>query len=411
MNSDGHKNKARRHCMVVHAYYPLGETRVERQAQALVAQGTEVHVICLRMGKEPARATVGGVQVHRLPVTRRMGGMGRRLWEYVFFFVLSFLYLANLHLRRRFDVVQVHNLPDFLVFVGLIPKLTGARIILDLHDLMPEFQAELSQQSFNSWPVRLLRWQERLACRFADHIITVTELWRRTLIDRGQPTNKVTVVMNVADDRVFHHDARIDEDGDSSMSGAQNNGDLCLIYHGIIDYRHGLDLVIRAIHLIRDKAPNVHLTLHGGGPHRAALMKMVDELGLQQHVHFSFNLVPTSELPKMLKQANLGVVPYRNGVFTGGILPTKLMEYAALGIPAIAARTPAIAAHFDDTAVQFFTPNDADELAQCILTLYNDPARLADLAKNVEKFNERYNWSNQRAIYLNLVDRLVERGG
>jgi hypothetical protein len=71
-------------------------------------------------------------------------------------------------------VVQAHNLPDFLVFAALVPKLLGARLILDLHDLMPEFYASRFKSGMTSFPIRLLCWQERLSCLFAKHVITVT---------------------------------------------------------------------------------------------------------------------------------------------------------------------------------------------------------------------------------------------
>jgi len=401
MSDNREKTCRRRHCMVVHAYYPLGETRVEREAQALLAHGIEVDVICLRVPGQPALAIVDGVQVHRLPA-RRYGGSGPLVqwFEYMVCLVLAFIYLTKWHLRRRYDVVQVHNLPDFLVFAALVPKLTGARIILDLHDLMPEFYAERFRQSLDSLAVRLIRWQEWLACRFADHIITVTEPWRQVLIGRGQPADKITVVMNVADDRIFHREAAADIH--------QDDGHFRLIYHGVMGRRHGLDLALRAIAQVRQTVPGIHLTLHGDGEYRQALANLADELGLQDHVEFSTYFVATAELPKLLGKADLGIVPYRDDIFTGGILPTKLMEYAAMGIPAIAARTPAIAAYFDESAVQFFTPGDVDELARCILTLYHDRRRTADLARNIAKFNERYNWPEQQAVYLQLVNRLIE---
>ena len=360
-------DKVPRHCMVVHAYYPVGETRVEREALALLAQGTVVDIICLKSIDEPDVELVDGVQVYRLPVGRnRRKGLLVQALEYLSFFMLAFVRLTTLYWRKHYDVIQVHNLPDFLVFVAIIPKLTGSKIILDLHDLMPEFYSELYERSMDSLVVRIIRLQEWLSCKFADHIITVTEIWRQALIDRGQPKNKVSVVMNVADDHIFYPQGEVKE---------TNNGCFRLIYHGVMGKRHGLDLALRAICQIVEAAPDIQILLHGW----AGDLKNLQELA---------------------------VVPYRNGTFTGGILPTKLMEYAALGIPAVAARTPAIAAYFDETCVQFFAPGNVDELAACILALYNDRQRLANLAHNIVKFNNRYNWGKVSVEYAALVERL-----
>jgi glycosyltransferase involved in cell wall biosynthesis len=242
-----------------------------------------------------------------------------------------------------------------------------------------------------------------VSCRFADHIVTVTELWRRSLVERGQPEEKVTVVMNVADDRAFHRDV--------TPAELENGHGFTLIYHGSMGPNHGLDLVLQAIRLLQDDIPDLHLTLHGGGEYRNILLDMVGALGLGDHVHFSRNIVPTEQLARVIKAADLGVVPYRDGVFTGEILPTKLMEYAALGVPAIASRTPTISEYFDATMVEFFTPGDVDELADCILRLYRDRAHLESLGSNVSVFTERYNWSKEGEKYVALVDRLAARKG
>ena len=50
------KNRQKRHCMIVHAYYPVGETRVQREALALIDAGYAVDVICLREQGEAPRA-------------------------------------------------------------------------------------------------------------------------------------------------------------------------------------------------------------------------------------------------------------------------------------------------------------------------------------------------------------------
>jgi glycosyltransferase involved in cell wall biosynthesis len=389
--------------MVVHAYYPFGETRVEREARALVDHGYEVDVICLQADGEPTVDTEDGVGIYRLPVKRhKKSGLIVQMLEYLAFFVLVFVRLAALHRRRRYRVVQVHNLPDFLVFAALVPKLTGAQLILDLHDLMPEFYAARFGGSLDSLPVRLIRWQERLSCRFADHVITVTEPWRETLIQRGLPAEKITVVMNVADDRIFHRTSAI-------ALSARNDDRFNLIYHGNLTRRYGIDLAIQAVNLVRQKIPEIHLTIHGWGRYLETLIELADELDLREHVYFSSRAVPAAELPQLIRKADVGVVPYRRDVFTDGILPTKLMEYAALGMPVIAARTPAITAYFDEKMVQFFTPEDPDDLARCILTLYSDRKRMEQLAEGTEKFNQRYNWTKLGAEYVALVERLGTR--
>ena len=391
--------KPNRHCMVVHAYYPLGETRVERQALALVDNGIDVDIICLKSKNDPSESVVGGANVIRLPVNRHKdSGAIVQIIEYLSFFILAFIRLSSLYFQRRYNIIQVHNLPDFLVFVGIIPKLFGAKIILDLHDLMPEFYAERFSKSIRSVPVRLIILQERLSCHFADHIITVTEFWRQSLIERGQPSEKITVVMNVADSRFFNRD----------ISTSKSSTDrFRLIYHGIMGKRHGLDLVLEAIKSISKTIPNLSFILHGSGEYRKTLEKMVLEMDLKEIVRFSFKFMPTDELAIWISEADLGIVPYRDDIFTGGILPTKLMEYAALGIPAIASCTETISSYFDDSMVEFFTPGDVNDLASKIEKLYKDRERLSDLARNITKFNEQYNWPSQSTFYLQLIYHLT----
>jgi glycosyltransferase involved in cell wall biosynthesis len=111
----------------------------------------------------------------------------------------------------------------------------------------------------------------------------------------------------------------------------------------------------------------------------------------------------------MIKKADVGLVPYRRDLFTDGILPTKLMEYVALGVPVIAARTPVIETYFDETMVQFFTPGEPEDLARCILALHADRQRLTALAQNADRFNQRYNWKAVSAAYVALVERLNSR--
>lgn len=392
---------ARRHCMVVHSDYPLGETRVQREAQALVDRGFEVDIICLRQGDQPPVEFVFGATVYRLPVQRdKRRGLAAQLFEYLAFMLLAFFKLSGLHLRRPYHVVQVHNLPDFLVFAALVPRLTGSKVILDLHDLMPEFFAARFGSAQASLPMRLVRLQERLACRFASHVITVSEHWRQSLIRRGVPARKCSVLMNVADTRIFNRQNRIPR--------PQTDGCFRLFYHGTITYRYGLDVLLEAVSLARADAPDIAVKIIGAGEYVETLRQLVRALNLSDCVEIG-DVVPAEQLPALISTADLAVVPYRSDIFTDELLPTKLMEYAALGVPSVVSRTTAIASCFDDTMVQFCAPGDPKDLARCIVALYRDRGRLAELAVSIQKFNERFSWKSQAAGYVELVDVLAGR--
>ena len=402
--SDTNNTAVKRHCMVVHAYYPLGETRVEREALALVARGYEVDVICLRSKNQPEFSDENGVNVYRLPARRRVGqGVLNQFLEYLNFFLKAFFKVTSLHRQKSYGVVQLHNLPDFLVFAGLGPKLMGAKLILDIHDVMPEFYAARFGTGMGSLPVRLVTLQEQVSCWFADHVITVTELWRQTLIERGVKAEKTSVVMNVADSRLFHllPPEQMPEKDDSRFK---------LIYHGTLSPRYGLAITVRAIDIVRREVPNVHFTIHGGGDlwrHEVEkLQNLVEELGLQDHVYFSTEFVAIEELPDLVRRADVGVVSYRRDVFTDGILPTKVMEYIALGMPVVAARSPVMDSYFDDSQIQFFTPESVDDMAKAIIELYKDKQRQLDLVEACKRFKAEYGWDKVSADYVALIDRL-----
>ena len=394
------KEHNKRHCMVVHAYYPIGEPRVEREALALVAKGFQVDLICLRDQNDPETDRIEGVNIYRLPVKRHKGkGTFIQLLEYLSFFMLAFFKLTSLQWKQRYAVVQVHNLPDFLIFCAIVPKMMGARLILDLHDLMPEFYAGRFNQDMDAWHIRLLRLQEKFSCAFADQVITVTGLWRETLIQRGIPGEKIVVVMNVANDRIFQRQV-------SNNLPAGKGQPFRLIYHGTLAERYGIDLAIRAVDRLRKTIPEIHLTIHGKGEYLEPLIQLKDELGLEQYVQFSTQYMPIAELPKLIGKAHLGLVPYRQDIFTDGILPTKMMEYVAVGIPVVAARTAAITAYFDENMVRYFTPGDVDDLATAITTLYADQELIKQMPMRADQFSRQYSWKRISSLYVESVERL-----
>jgi glycosyltransferase involved in cell wall biosynthesis len=224
----------------------------------------------------------------------------------------------------------------------------------------------------------------------------VSDHWRQALIDRGVPSAKIAVVMNVADEGVFRGDAR----PDGPVDGFR------LLYHGTITRRYGLDLALRAVAIARDEVPGLCLTIVGKGDDVPALMTLRSSLGLERMVDIRDEFLPIEALPDLIASADVGIVPYRDDVFTDGLLPTKLMEYAEMRLPSIAARTTAIDHYFAGSFVAFFEPGDVEGLARRIVELAHAPARREALARGADRFTRRYNWADVSDAYVDLVARL-----
>ena len=289
----------------------------------------------------------------------------------------------------------MHTPPDFLVIATLVNRCLGARIILDIHDPMPEFYLSRFAKTRDSWGFRLLKWQEKLSARYSHQVITVTEEWRKSLIGRGLPPEKVSVVMNLPDSEVF-----------KIQKVSPTASRFTVFYHGSLQRRYGVDLLIRAIGEVQRQAPGVHLIIHGKGGYLPEFRGLAAELNLEEHVTFDTNMVETSELPGIICSADVAVVPYRDDPLTPEILPTKLMEYAILGIPVVAARTKVIPLYFDETMVEFFQPGSVEELVDRLLELVRNRRRREELGREIRQFSRRYDWREAQRRYVRLVEEI-----
>jgi len=381
-------------CIVRHNYYP--DSHVRRDAEALAAAGYDVSVIALRKPEQPARETLNGVEIHRLPVEHRRGSALRYAWEYLSFAFLAFWRLTRLHLQRRFRVVEVDNMPDILVFSALVPKLTGTPVILYIFDNMPELLAYLWQTSKRHPVVRLLALLERVSAAFADHVIVTQELPRRLALERGVPERKLSVVLNCADDAIFKPRPRPE-----TAAGERR---FEIVTHGVILERYGIQVLIDALPRVLAEAPETRLQIFGAGEYRAALEEQVARLGLEQSVRFR-GFAPLDELLDALAGADAGYV----GMLNDLVLPNKLMEYVAMGVPVVISRWPTFLHYFPEDSATYFEPGFADDLAESLLRLYRDPADARRKAERALARYQHYRWTVQRERYLEVYARLAGR--
>ena len=142
--------------MVLFSGYPH-DPRPRRAIDALLGEGMTVELICLADEGMPKHESRDLLDVRRVSITRERGGKFSYAYRYSAFILASSLILAWRSLRRRYDLVYVHNMPDVLVVSALIPKTLGAKVILDQHDPMPELATTIFGMDEGSLAVRVIQ--------------------------------------------------------------------------------------------------------------------------------------------------------------------------------------------------------------------------------------------------------------
>jgi glycosyltransferase involved in cell wall biosynthesis len=384
-------------CIISHSHYPY-DARVAREARALVADGHEVDVICLQFGDQRLRERIEDVSVYRVPLGRLRGGILRYLFEFITFQAVATILVGALHLRRRYRVVETTSLPDWLVFATIIPRILGARVLLDLHECMPEYTVT----KYGLPPVHpVVRFQsllEQASIRYADFVTTCTEQMRRRFIERGARAEKIAVVLNSFDDERFPPERY--------RPGARSDDAFTLITHGTVEPNYALDVVVRAVALLKDRIPGLRFEIYGDGTHLPVVKDVVAELGVADSVGFH-DWLPMDELLPRIAAADAGIVAVRRDAFRDVTLCVKMFDFVSMSLPVVISRTRAVEEYFGDECFQLFESGDEHDLARAIYELYSDEMRRARLVRRATAVNEPYRWIHQRRRYVDIVRALI----
>ena len=297
-------------------------------------------------------------------------------------------------IKKRYEIIHIHNVPDFLVFTAIIPKMFGTKVILDIHDILPEFYASKFSKNESSAIVKFIKLIENLSVCFSDHVIISNHLWGEKLVRRSSPNKKISVIMNYPDPEYFF-----------PRNVEKVGGKVILAYPGTLNYHQGVDVAIRALFLIKDKIQQVEFVIYGDGKDRLALEAMVSELGLERQVIFK-GRIPLDKLAEEVSKADIGIVPKRDDDFGGEAFSTKTLEFMAMGIPIILSATRIDRYYFNESVVRFFRPGDAADLSVAMTQLIEDANERKRLSKNAFEFVKEMSWKVRKKEYLDIVESL-----
>lgn len=377
--------------IVSHSYF-LRDTRPRRHAQAFVDAGWEVDVLCARDESEPRREEIAGVDVRRLPARRRRGSKGRYAFEYASFGAMALGAVAALHWRNHYDVVYVFGIPNIIVRSTLVPHLAGSRIILDMRDPLPEFFQSRFGFPDDHRAVKALLIEERISCRYATHVLTVIDAMRDLFL-RSVAPEKITVVRNAPDPRLFSHGRDLPP---------RDPADRTILYAGTVAERYGVDLIVHAVARLKHAVPGVRARIVGDGDLVPRLRQIAKENGIEDRVSLD-GPVPLDAMPGIISGAWLGAQPHRADPLMRYSFSTKLLEWGALGLPVVCSATEAVVREFSDEEMLFVKPGDLDTLCERILEAQRDPDGLARRIDRGRAAAGRFDWNVERQRLLAAV--------
>jgi glycosyltransferase involved in cell wall biosynthesis len=387
--------------MVVHGPYPVGEPRVYREVRVALKEGYEVDVIALSRPSDPKRECVEGASVSRSSFShRRGGGFASVVFEYLGFLTSASLRLAWRSLRSRYDVVHVHNPPDFLIAAALLPKLLGTKVFFDIHDFAPELFTMRFERLPGGVAVERVLWRiERVATVLADSVITVHEPYQRELEARGVPGSKITVVMNSVDDELLPTGA---PGWDQRL--------FRIVYHGTVTPHYGIEQLVEAVGLIASELPDFQLEIYGDGDAVGQVRRRASALNIDSRLILPGAYIPHDEVLEKVHGASVGVIANLPLARNELAIPTKLFEYVAMGIPVVSSDLRAVREHFSENEVLFYRPGSVEGLAETILAVARDPAEASARAEAALRRYDAYRWSVSAGRYATLL-RSARHGG
>ncbi len=384
-------------------WYPY-EPRSIRQVEAATDAGYEVDVICSGQPKGKRFEVYNSVRIYRMPISRKYGNsLLTTLFQWGFFLLFAGITIARLHLKRRYDIVHVHNMPDFLVFAALVPRLLGAKIILDVQDVSPELlTAKVKGKGLlREIVIRLATWQERISIAFVHHVVTTGSIFEEILVKRGVPKEKITNILNSANPKLFPPERRCSLPCEST----KQDQPFIIMYHGNLSKRNGLDTAIRALAIARRVVPELRLDIQGNGDYLPALKRLALEQDVSDSVVFT-DFSPAEKLVNFVVHGDVGIIPYGYDGFAEYVLPTKAYEYAWMLRPIIASNTYAICTMFRPESVYLCDPTKPESFAEAMIDLYQHPEKMKIMIENATEDYVPYRWENMAQRYQQLLASL-----
>lgn len=359
-----------------------GERRYFELAKRFVDRGHHVDVIGMKLQGVDDHEVVEGINVHHVgPVIRNPPN--KTVSDFIHYVVSAFLWI----LKNDYDIIDSQQYAPFIIgFFG--GKIKRTPVIGTIHDV--------SSGRDDQWLTlnKVAPFIEKFLLRLPyDKIITVSNHTKKALTKNyGVNPERIDLLYNGVDLQLV----------DSIIVDKKNNDSI--IFVGRLAPHKHVDDLINVVKLLKEDSKDVYLKVVGNGIEKDNLIKMVNDLNLNDQVDFASDLEYSDVITEIKKSSILALPSTREGF---GMV---LTEANACNIPAVTYKSGGVVEVIEDSKNGFLVePRNLDELSKKIIYLLENENIAREMGEYGRKKVENcFDWENITTNILEIYEKLIE---
>lgn len=402
--------------LYLHQYFVTpftgGATRSYELGRRLVGFGHEVNVVTSDQtgggGGLWRQSFENGIKVHWANVKYDNAmSFPRRIAAF-----LSFSILATWQsLRTKADVIYATSTPLTIAIPALMAStLKRIPFVFEVRDIWPDVPIAIGalRNPVLIWAAQGL---ESITYKRAAHIVVLSPSMKDSLVAKGVPENKVTVITQGCGVALLSETVGIESPRtEFPWLGARK----LVLYGGALGAANGVDYMLRLAVEVRKVAPDIRFVIIGGGKQQAAIANEAKLLGVLNDSLFILNAMPKASLARWMVAADMHLA-----LFTGprdvwkDIAQNKLFDAIAAGKP-IANNFDGWQAHFTEKEGIgiFLDPQDTKSAAARLVKALHDEAWLDSVATKDRLLAEGpFHWQNLAQILKERLEAAAAKRG
>jgi glycosyltransferase involved in cell wall biosynthesis len=368
------------------------DIRVENEAQSLLDDGHEVHILSYNFGSKTESEIYKGIHIHRFNIqkqlAKKMLGLLNQLPVYRMIWTREVSKMLN---SQSFDAVHIHDLPLCCLIKG-IKRHQQIRITADMHENYPYLVAEQPYMNTVFGRVILSKkvWfkKEKSWLRNADNIICVAGEMKDRLTKVLDGSEKISIVPNTLNFKTF-----VASQKPLPQLKERFKNRFVVSFIGGIDAVRGIEYLLDAASEICNQIPGLMFLLVGEGKTLESLREKVTQLNMAEKVVFE-GFKPSKFMQAYIEASDICVIPHVRSEQTDNSSPNKLFQYMYFSKPIISSNCKSLEKLIlEENCGLIFNNRDSHDLAEKIITLYNDSNLRKTLGENGHiSVMRKYNW-------------------